>query len=268
MNHLKYYKDYIIINESIKIEKIDYQEYENETVTSLPYKDLLSENRIPFYKKVIYISEDLGISPLWMLHTIFANSRMDHKMTENMSGQIGLLGFNPEIFSSFIDSQTGRPITYKYILEMNNIDQLDVVYAFYKAWKDKLNINRMSAGDFAALTFYPPMVKEKDSFKFPDFLSDANKNFLSSFNDLESIDKKAYYKKMEDTLNFDSEYETTNKYFLGDHYGGLFNPYTYNKKSFEDTYIDIIGKMHEPTQVDDSINPQDKENTEKEKQSK
>jgi len=268
MNHLKYYNEYKSISESIKIEKVDYQEYENETVTSLPYKDLVPENRIPFYKKIIYISEDLGISPLWLLHTIFANSRMDHKMTNDISGQIGLLGFNPEILTTFIESDTGKPVTYKYVLQMDNLDQLDVVHAFYKSWKDKLNLNNLKAGDFAAITFYPPMINKKDSYKLPEYLTAPNKNFFSKFNNLEDLDKASYYKKMEIDLNFDGEYETTNKYILGDYTGALFNPYSYNKDSFEDTYIETIGKMNEPTQIEDSINPQDKENTEKEKQSK
>lgn len=268
MNHLKYYKDYINISESIKVEKIDYSEYQNETVTNLPYKDLLAENRIPFFKKVIYIAESLNISPLWILHTIFVNSGMDHKYVNNISGQIGLLGFNPEIIKSFVEGDTGRPLNYKYLLQMDNLEQLDVVHSFYKSWMDKLSINKLSAGDFAALTFFPPIVKEKDSFELPEYLTAANKNFLSIFSNLEKVDKKSYYKKMEETLNFDGEYESTNKYILGDSIGALFDPYSYNKKSFEDKYIDIIQKMNEPTQVDDGINQHDKDHTEKEKQSK
>jgi hypothetical protein len=61
MNHIRRFKEFTRLNESIRIQKMDPSSYMEETVVSLPYLDHIKENRQEFLKKLVTISKDLGI---------------------------------------------------------------------------------------------------------------------------------------------------------------------------------------------------------------
>ena len=62
LKHLRNFQNFL--NESIRVEKVDPASYQDETVTALPYMNLIEDNRQAFLKKIVRISEDLGIDPL------------------------------------------------------------------------------------------------------------------------------------------------------------------------------------------------------------
>ena len=84
LRHLKDFKSFYLF-ENVKVEKIDPASYKMETVTELPYMSYIEENRNKFLKKLIKISEELGIKPEWLLHTIFHESRFDSKYKDEVS---------------------------------------------------------------------------------------------------------------------------------------------------------------------------------------
>ncbi len=138
LRHLKDFKSFYLL-ESNKIEKMDPSSYKMETVTELPYTNLIEENRNSFLKKLIKISEELGIKPQWLLHTIFHESRFDPKYKDPVSGQVGLLSFMPSLLKTFINPDSGKYYTPNDVIQMSNVDQLDLVRAFYKSWLSEMN---------------------------------------------------------------------------------------------------------------------------------
>jgi hypothetical protein len=98
-----------------------------ETVVSLPYLDHIKENRQEFLKKLVTISKDLGINPIWLLHTIFHESGFDSKKADRSTGSVGILSFYPEVLKNMINPETGKNYTPQDVLQLSNLDQLDLV---------------------------------------------------------------------------------------------------------------------------------------------
>ncbi len=130
MIHLKNFKGFIQILESIRVEKLSPESYEKETVSITPYSGLIKENREAFLKKLIRISKDLKINPLWLLHTIFYESKFDPKKSDRITGSVGLLSFRPEVLKNFIDTETGNNYSAKDLIQLENTDQLDLIFFF------------------------------------------------------------------------------------------------------------------------------------------
>jgi hypothetical protein len=247
MIHLKYFHKFNTINEATKVDKVDPVSYDNETVLSLPYTDLIEENRQSFLKKLVRISKDLAINPLWLLHTIFHESEFDPKKSDRISGAVGLISFLPEVIKNFIDEETGKSYTPNDILEMTNTEQLDIVKAFYSHWMERSKIKRpVSAGDFASLTFYPETINKDWEWEFPEFIVEKNPGLFKSFPSDGAKTKKEYYSYIDQMLNSEDAYDEDNSKFLGNFTGAILNPRSYEAKKPLEVYIDLIGSMEDP----------------------
>jgi len=265
LKHLKDFKNFSLF-ESIRIEKMDPSTYEKETVTSLPYVNQIEENRQEFLKKLCKISEDLEIKPEWLLHTIFHESRFDPKYKDQMSHAVGLISFLPSILKIFINDETGKTITPNDVLQMSNVDQLDLVSAFYKMWFEKMKLKSpIIAGDFAALTFYPEVIKKGWSWEFPDYVVDLNIEMFKKFPSGVGRTKKDYYDYIDQVLNNDTEQDETNDYILGNFGGAFAEPGSYSNKKPLEYYKDLLFAIQDPAQ-NQELQAQDIENTEKSKQ--
>jgi hypothetical protein len=182
MTRILNFKDFSRLNESVRVEKIDPAYYKNETVTSLPYSKYLKENRNDFLKKLVKISEELGIKPIWLLHTIFDLSKFDTKKQDKYTGAVGLLSFFPEILREFMDSENGKNFNANEVLQMSNIDQLDLINSYYKNWIESMDLKSpIVPGDFAALTFYPAVIKKDWEWEFPGYVVDRNFEMFKNF---------------------------------------------------------------------------------------
>lgn len=269
LKHLKTFTSFLRLNESIRIEKIDPITYENETVTALPYINYIKDNRQEFLKKLIKISKDLGIKPLWLMHTIFHESRFDTRKFNRITKESGLLSFFPKVLNNFLDQETGKNLKPKDILEMSNNQQLDIIYSFYNTWIEDMNIkNPIRPGDFAAITFYPALIKKSMDWEFPLFVVEKNHEFFKKFKSGKKT-KKDYYEYMEKVLNNEDEYSDSEDYLLGEFSGALVDPVTYSNKKSLEFYQDFIIGIEDPLLnqgVQDKDNKEDKEDTEKFKQ--
>jgi hypothetical protein len=265
LKHLKDFKNFSLF-ETIRIEKMNPSTYEKETVTTLPYVDKIEENRQLFLKKLCKISEELDIKPEWLLHTIFHESRFDPKYRDQMSRAVGLISFLPSILKIFINDETGKTITPNDVLQMSNIDQLDLVSAFYKMWFEKMKLKSpIIAGDFAAITFYPAVIKKDWSWEFPDYVVDLNIEMFNKFPSGVGRTKKDYYDYIDLVLNNNTEQDDDNDYILGNFGGAFAEPGVYSNKKPLEFYKDLLFAIQDPAQ-NQELQAQDIENTEKSKQ--
>jgi hypothetical protein len=227
------------INESVSINKIELPSYEDVTVEYLPYSSEIKDNSISFQKKLVSIGKSLGINPKWLMVMLHDLSGFNHKKRESGTKATGLLNFFPWSIASFLDSKTGNFVKTKDILSMTNIDQLDLINAYYESWIDKLEIEKpLSPGDFAAITFYPAVIKKDWEWNFPDEVTRANNEFFSRFASIGKKNKKAYYEYIEQVLRNPKETEARN--IFGDFTGAMFDPYTFNTKEALDKYKIIL----------------------------
>ena len=265
LRHLESFENFGFINENIEIQKVDPITYENITVTSLPYRSLLKENRIEFQKKLVAIGKDLGIKPIWLMHTMFHESRLDPKKADKVTKAAGLLSFLPQVYRNFVD-ESGKNLTQKEILNMSHVEQLDLVYSFYKTWIEAMGLgDELLVGDFGAITFYPAIIKKNGTWKFPEDVIEINKDMFEEFGEDGVITKDSYYAYLEKILNSDKEHSDTNDSLLGQFSGAIADPQTYLKKKPLEYYLETIMDIHNPFS-DDSIQQQDIESTEKHKQ--
>lgn len=265
LKHLKDFKSFILL-ESVRVEKIDPSSYEQETVTQLPYSEYIEDNRNEFLKKLIRISKDLKIDPLWLLHTIFHESRFDPKCRDNISGAVGLIAFLPSTLKAFINSETGKGYTPNDIIEMSNVDQLDIIKAFYKSWISELNLDKeIAPGDFAAITFYPETIRKDWEWKFPKYLIEKNSETFKKISSGEGKTKKDYYKYIEEIFNSDYEQDDENNYILGNFTGAFADPESYREKKPLEYYRGILDSIENPNMTS-GIQPIDLANTESGKQ--
>jgi hypothetical protein len=263
--HLKDFKSFSLF-ENIRIEKMDPSSYKRETVTELPYMDIIGENRNNFLKKLIKISESLNIDPKWLLHTIFHESRFDTKYQDSMSKAVGLLGFMPSVLKNFVNPETGKSYTPNDVLQMSNIDQLDLVNAFYKAWFSEMNLKgEISPGDFASLTFYPETIRKDWKWEFPAYVVDKNIETFKKFPSGGGKTKKDYYEYIDQIFNSGEEQDDNNNYILGNFTGAFADPKSYRAKKPLEYYRGILDAIEDPY-LNQEIQMQDMENTEKNKQ--
>jgi hypothetical protein len=264
LRHLKDFKSFSLL-EGIKVEKIDPSSYEMETVNGLPYSNKIGDNRNDFLKKLIKISEEINIQPQWLLHTIFHESRFDTKYRDGMSGAVGLISFMPSVLKKFINPETGKNYTPNDVLEMSNVDQLDLVRTFYKSWIEQMNLSGdISPGDFAALTFYPEIIRKDWKWEFPEYVVDKNIETFKMFPS-GGKSKKNYYEHIEQIFTSDEEQDDNNNYILGNFSGAFADPESYMTKKPLEYYRGILDTIENPY-LNTDIQMQDFENTEKSKQ--
>lgn len=266
MIHILKFQQFSKINESIRIEKMDPSFYERETVSSLPYSKYIGENRNAFLKKLVKVSDDLDIQPIWLLHTIFHNSKFDPEKIDKQTGAVGLLSFFPEVVKEFIDTETGKNLTSNDILEMSNVDQLDLIHSIYKSWIDNLNLDKpLAPGDFASLTFYPAVIKKDWEWEFPEYIIEKNQDMFSNFPNPGGKTKKNYYDYIDQIFRNEDEFTDVNDSILGQLRGVFVSPGLLRTKKPLEYYKDLIASKEDPY-MSKEIQQQDTESTEKHKQ--
>lgn len=133
-----------------------------------------------FEKKVIEISQKLGIDPNWLMIVMKSESEIDskaqnnkHKITSKITGlkepATGLIQFTG-------DTARGLKTTIDDLYKMSNLDQLDYVYKYYKRFAFKIN----SVYDLYLVTFFPIAVGKPDDWVFKS--SDISKSKIAEQN--------------------------------------------------------------------------------------
>lgn len=246
MIHIKTFKIFTETNESVRVEKMDFVSYDDITVTELPYINHIKDNRNPFLKKITALSRNLGINPLWLMHTIYKESGFDTKIMNNVSGTCGLLSFSPGFLKILINEETGKSLTPNDVINMDSLEQLDIIETYYRTWIDKLKIKSpVSVGDFASMTFYPGVVNKKNDWEFPEYVTEKNKELFDELDQYSKKSKQEYHKYISETLNNDSEYKERDQIKIGNITGAIMNPYDYENKDQEDFYKDLVDSLND-----------------------
>lgn len=247
MFHLKNFSNFCLLSESIILEKMPRAAYKNETVLSLPYTGLIKENRQDFLKKLVRISKDLQVNPIWLLHTINHESGFDPKKQDKLSKSVGILSFHPQVIENFIDGETGKGYKTNDVLQMSNVEQLDLVKSFYKTWFEKMKLKLpIVAGDFASLTLYPETIKKDWDWEFPSYVALKNPQIFEKFAPT-SRTKKDYYTYVEEILNSKKEYDINDGRYLGNFSGAFCEPSMYDVKKPLEFYKDLVMSIEDPS---------------------
>ncbi len=114
---------------------------------SLIYIDKVNSNRAEFEKKVISVSNKLGIDPNWLMAVMYIESSLDHTKVNSSSGATGLIQFLPSTALS-LGTSTNE------LKAMSNIDQMDYVYKYLRQYKSKMN----SFVDVYFAVFFPAAI--------------------------------------------------------------------------------------------------------------
>lgn len=264
VKHLKEFGSFHLL-ESIRIDRIEQGSFESQTVTSIPYMNLIKDNRYSFLKKLIVVARNLEINPFWLMHVIFHESQFDSKKYDRKTASSGLLSFSPGVVKTFIDPQTGKNLTKNDVLNMSNLDQLDLINSFYKASFQKYDIKSpVSAGDFAALTFYPFVVGKKDSWKFPEIVVQTNKPMFDEFLSVPGKTKKDYYDYIESIFKKENPLDGSKSYVLGNFSGAFIDPSITIEIKPVEYYTELLNKIEDPTYMA-SLAAQEEEESENEK---
>ena len=191
MKHLINFNQYSRLNEAVEVEVINPADYEKETVPALPYSNEIKSDKEKFLKKITYISKKLNADPKWLMIIISGESGFRPDATNANGGATGLIQFMPSVIKGYLDPKTKEPLNTDQLKKMSALDQLDVVYAYYKQWMSILKIQKFNLpGDFFGVTFYPKVVTEGMDFKFPQNVVNQNKSYFARIG---GITKKAYY---------------------------------------------------------------------------
>lgn len=214
MKYIHDFKGYHSINENVQVEEIPERSYAGETVPNLPFNGELKGERDKFMKKLTYICKKLNAKPEWMMINIAGESGFNPAAVNPNGGATGLIQFMPKTIAAYNDSHTNKALTTNDLKKMSALQQLDVVYAYYKQCMKEQGINSFTRpGDFFGLTFYPKIVKEPDTFKFPPNAVEQNKGFFARIGGITKADYYRYCQKIVDNpmemrksiKNFDSE---------------------------------------------------------------
>ncbi len=204
MRHLYNFIQFQHLNESIEVEKIEPEKYSNETVTSLPFSGQVKDDKEKFLKKLTYISKQLGAKPEWFMLVMQQESGFNPQATNSNGGATGLIQFMPSTIKQY--AINGKALSTDDLRKMSAIDQLDVVYAYYKAGMKSAGLTNFTIpGDFFAITFYPNLVKMDDSYTFPDRVIEDNKGLFAKIGGTTKKDYYAYYDKfVKDPANIEN----------------------------------------------------------------
>ena len=191
MRRINTFDEYFSLLESAIVEPIEQGEYDKITVPNLPYSSELTTDKESFLKKLSYICEKIGAKPEWMMINIAGESGFRPDAVNPTSGATGLIQFMPKVIANYLDPVSKQPLTTEDLKKMSIIDQLDIVYAYYKENMKSLNISKFEQpGDFFGVTFYPKILKELPDWQFPPNVVKSNQVLFARMG---GITKKDYY---------------------------------------------------------------------------
>ena len=177
--------------ESVEVNPIEEEQYASETVPNLPFNSEIKGEKENFLKKLTYICKQLNCKPEWMMINIENESGFKPDVTNANGGATGLIQFMPNTISGYTNPETHQPMTTDDLKKMSAVQQLDVVYAYYKSCMKTEGISSFNRpGDFFGITFFPNIVKESDDFQFPQKAVAQNKGLFARMG---GTTKKDYY---------------------------------------------------------------------------
>lgn len=117
------------------------------------YDYLVDNNKAAFLQRVSEISAALGINPDWLMFVMKTESGITSTAVNPHTGATGLIQFMPA-------TAAGLGTSLAEIARMNNVQQLEYVYKYFKPYAGKLH----SAADLYAVTFFPKVLGQPDEY--------------------------------------------------------------------------------------------------------
>jgi len=117
------------------------------------YENYISVNKSQFITKLKNICNSLSIDPDWLMIVMYAESRVNPQAKNPYTNATGLIQFMP---STATDLGTSVNALYN----MNNLQQLDYVYLYFKPYKGKIK----DIYDLYLTTFFPVALGKSDSW--------------------------------------------------------------------------------------------------------
>lgn len=111
---------------------------------NLLFASRVTENREAFCKKVLDVSDRLGINPDWLMAVMYKESGLNAAAYNTQGGAVGLIQFMPATAAAL-------GVTSDVMRSLSNLAQLDYVYKYYYPYKGRLN----SYPDLYLATFFP-----------------------------------------------------------------------------------------------------------------
>lgn len=122
------------------------------------FQSRLSQDRI---NKVIQVSKDLEINPNWLLAVMyFETARTFSPSKRNSIGSVGLIQFTRDKAGVNYKTINGVKFLLDDIARMSFIEQMDLVYQYYKPYKGKIK----SFIDTYLVTFFPVALGKSGSY--------------------------------------------------------------------------------------------------------
>jgi hypothetical protein len=136
--------------------------------------DKVKENREAFGRKVIEVSQYLGINPDWLMLIMYHESggTFSARITNSM-GCVGLIQFCPN------GGLTQSGLSQSQMASLSNVEQLEYVKKYFAYYRGKID----SFFDLYTIVFYPVAFKKYDrSWKYGSEQSDAYARSVKSWN--------------------------------------------------------------------------------------
>jgi hypothetical protein len=125
--------------------------------------------------------------------------------------------------------------------------------------------DEIAPGDFAAITFYPEVIRKDWKWEFPKYVIDKNIETFKAFPEDSKKTKKDYYNYIESIFDYDYEQDDENNYILGNFTGAFADPASYREKKPLEYYRGVLDSVENPLMTQ-GIQQVDLESTEKGKQ--
>lgn len=197
----------IIITIPKKTKESECLNYYNKLFYGMMFESYIKDNKVQFLNKVNEISKKLDINPDWLMAIMYHESRFKTDKPNTNSNAIGLIQFMPSTY------QNKWGLSASAIAKMNNVQQLDLVYDFYKDKAGKFK----SYTDLHLYAFMPVMVgKPKNSVIQAIGLSAdtiAKQNFPFDLNKDNSITVKEFEDYLYNFYSKEMDKKDVNKLF-------------------------------------------------------
>lgn len=111
--------------------------------------------RNDFEKKMLDISDKLGINANWLMAVMMLESGVNPKIVNPVGGATGLIQFMPK-------TAIGLGTSTENLKKLNHVQQLDYVYKYFYPYRGKLK----SGEDLYLATFYPYALNKSEDYIF------------------------------------------------------------------------------------------------------
>lgn len=117
------------------------------------FENYIPNNKEAFIKKVRDISDLLEINPDWLMAVMWSESRLKTDIVNPKGGATGLIQFMPK-------TALGLGTSVDALKKMNNLQQLDYVYKYFKPVARKIT----GFLDLYLYTFFPVAIGKPDDW--------------------------------------------------------------------------------------------------------